>query len=79
MKRRHRKKLKTGVGPFRPPKRRRCLKCNRSFLSEGPWNRLCARCNAQNKDVKAPPSASPRWNGRAMRAAAQLEPRLPEF
>ena len=58
---------------------RHCLKCNRQFQSTGPWNRLCRRCNASNRDVKTPPSSSPRWNGQRMRVAAQLEPKLPEL
>jgi hypothetical protein len=65
--------------PKLKPRWRRCLRCNKRFQSEGPWNRLCTRCNALNKDVKAPPSAAPRWNGRPMRGAAQLDPKLPKF
>lgn len=32
-----------------------CLSCSRSFLSEGPWNRICPRCAERN--VAAPPRA----------------------
>ena len=27
---------------------RTCLKCNKSFLSDGPANRICKSCNAEN-------------------------------
>jgi uncharacterized protein with PIN domain len=43
--------------------RRRCLKCNRSFWSEGPWNRLCRRCNAANRNIRECRSTPPRLNG----------------
>ena len=33
-----------------------CLSCDRPFLSEGPWNRICPRCGERN--VGAPPRAS---------------------
>jgi len=33
-----------------------CLSCDRSFLSEGPWNRICPRCSERN--VALPPRAS---------------------
>ncbi len=26
-----------------------CLKCGKIFLSEGPYNRICAKCNVINK------------------------------
>lgn len=29
--------------------RRKCLKCDKQFLSEGPANRLCGRCNDDNR------------------------------
>lgn len=45
---------------------RRCLKCSKRFRSEGPWNRLCDKCNASNKGVKDLPSAAPRRNGQPM-------------
>ena len=32
-----------------------CLSCDRPFLSEGPWNRICPRCGERN--VGAPPRA----------------------
>jgi Zn finger protein HypA/HybF involved in hydrogenase expression len=31
--------------------RRRCLKCNRSFLSKHRFNRLCDNCSKQNATV----------------------------
>ena len=65
--------------PTRKNRWRRCLKCDERFQSEGPHNRLCARCNRVNKDRRAEPSASPRWNRRPMRVASQLEPTLPEL
>jgi len=36
--------------------RRYCLACNKPFLSEGPWNRICPHCSERN--VAAPPRAS---------------------
>ncbi|NQT51313.1 hypothetical protein HQ576_04650 [bacterium] len=33
-----------------------CLSCNRRFLSEGPWNRICPHCSERNLTV--PPRAS---------------------
>ena len=35
---------------------RLCLACGHSFLSEGPWNRICPHCSERN--VAAPPRAS---------------------
>jgi rRNA maturation protein Nop10 len=34
-----------------------CLSCDRPFLSEGNWNRICPRCGERN--VAAPPRAEP--------------------
>ena len=39
-------------------KRRVCLRCNRRFDSEGPWNRICWRC-AHLNDVVSPVRARP--------------------
>lgn len=47
-------------------RRRRCLKCNRTFWSEGNWNRLCSKCNAANRGLANPPSSPARWNGEPM-------------
>lgn len=33
-----------------------CLSCDRPFLSEGPWNRICPQCSERN--VAAPPRAT---------------------
>jgi predicted nucleic acid-binding Zn ribbon protein len=33
-----------------------CLSCNRRFLSEGPWNRICPFCSERN--VATPPRAA---------------------
>jgi len=41
-------------GPHVGP--RICLSCDRVFLSEGPWNRICPRCSERN--VSLPPRAS---------------------
>ncbi len=30
-------------------KKRRCLRCDREFLSQGPWNRLCRDCREYAK------------------------------
>lgn len=27
--------------------------CNKMFLSEGPWNRICPKCAARNEEVNA--------------------------
>ncbi len=35
---------------------RLCLSCDRPFMSEGPWNRICPNCSERN--VAAPPRAS---------------------
>jgi glutaredoxin len=67
-----------------PKKRRRCLKCNRSFWSVGSWNRLCSRCNAANRTLREGRSVAPRWNGESMartggrhlRAGSAEEPRI---
>ena len=40
---------------------RLCLSCDRSFLSEGPWNRICPRCGERN--VSLPPRASAAHSG----------------
>jgi hypothetical protein len=38
-------RLKTGaVSSKRRVKKRICLRCDRGFLSEGPYNRLCQSC-----------------------------------
>ena len=58
---------------------RKCLKCNRSFRSRGIHNRLCAKCDRENIGLRVEPSSSPRRNGRPMRLATQVEPRLPEL
>ncbi len=41
-------------GPHVAP--RICLSCDKTFLSEGPWNRICPRCSERN--VAVPPRAS---------------------
>ncbi|MFP4057678.1 MAG: hypothetical protein ACLF0G_12500 [Candidatus Brocadiia bacterium] len=35
---------------------RTCLACDRPFLSEGPWNRICPRCSERNGST--PPRAA---------------------
>ena len=37
--------------PRTAPAPRECLSCDRTFLSEGPWNRTCPRCAERNADV----------------------------
>ena len=32
---------------------RSCLSCNKMFLSEGPWNRICSNCSERNASVSA--------------------------
>ena len=44
-------------------KRRLCLSCNKSFMSEGPWNRICRRCNEAHAGQTQSPSSRGRWNG----------------
>jgi hypothetical protein len=34
---------------------RLCLSCDRFFLSEGPWNRICPQCSERN--IAVPPRA----------------------
>jgi hypothetical protein len=34
-------------------KNRPCLSCGREFLSEGPYNRICAKCNLNNEKIRA--------------------------
>ena len=34
--------------PAKATTKRICLSCDRPFLSEGPWNRICPRCNKAN-------------------------------
>jgi hypothetical protein len=46
-------------GPHVRP--RICLSCNKSFLSEGPWNRICPRCSERN--VAVPPRATASRSG----------------
>ncbi len=36
---------------------RTCLSCDKPFLSEGPWNRICPRCEEGNSST--PPRAIP--------------------
>ena len=45
------------LNPDKNPKvkMRECLSCDISFLSEGPWNRICPRCS--EKDRNLPKSA----------------------
>lgn len=31
------------------PQTRDCLRCSEPFLSVGPWNRICPKCNTDNK------------------------------
>jgi len=59
------RKLKNGYCPVcyrqliahRKPKqshkkiKRKCLKCGEWFWSEGNWNRLCDRCNEENRRI----------------------------
>jgi hypothetical protein len=46
-------------GPHVGP--RICLSCDHSFLSEGPWNRICPRCGERN--VSLPPRATSAHSG----------------
>lgn len=32
--------------------KRRCLKCDREFVSKGKANRLCFKCNSANRNLK---------------------------
>jgi len=42
---RHRSKKGPHVGP------RVCLSCDKTFLSEGPWNRICPKCGPRNDQI----------------------------
>ncbi|MHC4270370.1 MAG: hypothetical protein ACYSTS_18185 [Planctomycetota bacterium] len=37
----------------RGSKNRPCLRCGKKFLSEGPYNRICAKCNLINEKIRA--------------------------
>ena len=43
--------------PNSKAKPRICLSCDKTFLSEGPWNRICPRCSERNASL--PPRAKP--------------------
>lgn len=32
---------------------RECLKCDKLFLSEGPWHRVCHNCRMSNSNIVA--------------------------
>ena len=34
-------------------KNRSCLRCKKKFLSEGPYNRICTKCNLNNEKIMA--------------------------
>lgn len=34
--------------------RRACLRCQKAFSSEGPWNRCCVSCNKSNSSTRLP-------------------------
>lgn len=40
-------RIRSGL-PKIVPKRRKCLKCSKSFISMGNWNRICDNCNREN-------------------------------
>ena len=45
-----RKKTEQNLRVDRPPRKSRlCLKCGKTFFSDGPHNRLCFACNAKNQ------------------------------
>ena len=37
---------------------RTCLVCDKKFLSEGPWNRICPTCNGRNLLVSGRPAST---------------------
>jgi len=37
--------------PRPKPIKRTCLKCDREFVAEGRFNRICARCTITNRQV----------------------------
>jgi hypothetical protein len=46
-------------GVFKPKRHierieRRCLKCDRKFMAEGRFNRLCVKCNEANSEAIDP-------------------------
>lgn len=40
---------------MRPERLRICLKCNKSFDSKGPWNRICYECTRKNDKIYTVP------------------------
>jgi len=49
---------------FRKQKLRTCLRCNKEFLSDGPWNRLCQACSEKNRSSRIRVFSVPyRWPG----------------
>ena len=47
----------------RKRKKRKCLRCGKEFLSEGPHNRLCSSCKKINESIGYLPAkvASDKW------------------
>ncbi|WP_345318290.1 RusA family crossover junction endodeoxyribonuclease [Novipirellula rosea] len=39
-----------------------CLRCQKSFASLGPANRICDGCNEDNREIS--PNAAPTWSGK---------------
>ena len=39
------------VNPAPKPIKRQCLKCNRVFMAEGRFNRICRRCHITNQGI----------------------------
>lgn len=42
-----------GVEPLAPPRNRRCLSCDKTFLSHSAANRICPTCSFDNGQVGA--------------------------
>lgn len=40
--------IKKNLSRYQKRAVRVCLRCNKSFDSEGPWNRLCGPCHSRN-------------------------------
>ena len=38
-------------------RKRGCLRCDKKFVSEGPWNRFCPRCEIKNEGISFSPRA----------------------
>lgn len=59
-----------------PQKKRKCLKCDKLFLSRGVGNRICARCASRNARIKITPRALDLQRGKKTHNKELLPPGL---